>query len=69
MEKEYNLIELAPAIDRVRITKRAALQVYLQGDDKLTYIVNGLSFESSCSSVDDINELQGQHFSSTGRFR
>lgn len=69
MEKEYNLIELAPAIDRVRITKRAALQVYLQDDDKLTYIVNGLSFESSCQSVDDINELQGQHFSSTGRIR
>lgn len=69
MEKEYNLIELAPAIDRVRITKRAALQVYLQGDDKLTYIVNGLSFESSCQSVDDDNELSGQHFASVGRFR
>ena len=69
MEKEYNLIELAPAIDRVRITKRAALQVYLQGDDKLTYIVNGLSFESSCQSVDDTTELEGQHFVSIGRFR
>lgn len=69
MEKEYNLIELAPAIDRVRITKRSALQVYMQGDDTLTYIVNGLSFESSCQSVDDTNELIGQHFSSTGRFR
>ncbi len=69
MEKEYNLIELAPAIDRVRITKRAALQVYLQGDDKLTYVVNGLSFESSCQSVDDENELNGQHFASVGRFR
>ena len=69
MEKEYNLIELAPAIDRVRITKRAALQVYLQGDDKLTYIVNGLSFESSCSSVDNRIQLQNEHFSTIGRFR
>ena len=69
IEKEYNLIELAPAIDRVKITKRAALQVYLQGDDTLTYIVNGLSFESSCQSVDETTELQNQHFASMGRFR
>lgn len=69
LEKEYNLVELAPEIERVMITKRAALQVYLQGDDTLTYIVNGLSFESSCQAEDNRLALQNAHFSTNGRFR
>lgn len=69
MDKEYNLTELAPVIERVNITKRAALQVYLQNDSVLTYIVNGLSFESDCEQVDDPNELQDKHFTTQGRLR
>lgn len=69
LDKEYNLIELAPAVERVNITKRAALQVYLQNDSVLTYIVNGLSFESDCEQVDNIIQLQNNHFTTQGRLR
>lgn len=69
-EKEYNLIELAPAIDRVGIWKRPALQVYFLGDNKLTYIVNGLSFEQEVDDSYDAGALvTGMHFGENGRNR
>lgn len=69
-DKEYNLIELAPAIDRVGIWKRAALQVYLLGDSKLTFIVNGLSFEQDVDDDKDLGELvTNMHFGQNGRNR
>lgn len=70
LEKEYNLVELAPVIERVKITKRTALQVYFAGDTKLTYVVNGLSFETDCDEVSDYETLvTTYHFGSIGRRR
>ena len=46
MEKEFNLIELLPAIEPVEMVKRGVLQVYTQGDKKITNIFSGISWES-----------------------
>lgn len=70
LEKEYNLVELAPVIERVTITKRVALQVYFAGDTRLTSVVNGLSFETDCDEVTSHNTLiNDYHFASIGRRR
>lgn len=48
MDKEFNLIELAPVIESVEMVKRGVLQVYTKGDTKLTNIFGGISWEQDC---------------------
>lgn len=45
LDKEFNLIELAPATTSVTITHRPILQVHVLGDSTLTNIVGKMSWE------------------------
>lgn len=45
-EKEYNLIELAPAIERVNAAKRPMLQIYADGDSVVSCLYQGNYFET-----------------------
>lgn len=45
MEKEFNLIELLPVTEAVRMAKRAVIQIYGRGDDIITNFYGGTSWE------------------------
>ena len=61
LEKEFNLIELAPEIKRVGITKRPAIQVYAAGDSVVSSFVGGTYFEQVSSKVTDENTLKNTY--------
>lgn len=63
LDKEYNLIELAPVIESVRMKKRGVLQVYSGGDTVVTNIFGGMSWEQDF----DLNgeDPREYHFSRT----
>ena len=53
MEKEYNLIELAPEVDSVLITKRPLIQVYKLGDKVVSCFLSGSTWEQDVSEACD----------------
>lgn len=70
LEKEFNLIELAPEIKRVGITKRPAIQVYAAGDSVVSSFVGGTYFEQSSSEVINENALKNTYkFANCGYVR
>jgi hypothetical protein len=59
-EKEFNLIELKPVIEHIRMERRAMIQIYLRGDSKVTNIVGGSSWETDFDA--DVNGDIDSHF-------
>lgn len=57
LEKEYNLIPLAPAITRLSMKKRPLIQVYLPGDSVVSCFLGGLYWEQDANAVSDRNAL------------
>ena len=57
MEKEYNLIDLAPNIQEVKIDKRPMIQVYVPGQSVIGCFLAGMWWEQECSEVSSENEL------------
>lgn len=53
LEKEYNLIDLAPEINPVAITKRPALQIYSLGESIISCYLSGNYWEQDCTVVHD----------------
>lgn len=45
LEKEYNLIELLPVIEPIKLTRRGIIQIYGRGDSVITNIYTGISWE------------------------
>lgn len=62
MEKEYNLIELAPVIEPVRMAKRGIIQIYGMGDNNITNICGGMSWEQDFDLSDKGDEELWSHF-------
>lgn len=56
LEKEFNLIELAPEIQHVNVAKRPAIQIYIDGESVLTTFVGCTYFEQQ---VTPVNVSQG----------
>lgn len=68
LEKEFDLIKLKPEIEKILIRKRPCIQIYYEGDSKITSIVGGQSFEQDAdvpSSVENVGEylVETCHFS------
>ena len=61
IEKEYNLIELAPATDRLQITKRPCIQTYVPGDSVVNCFVSGCSWEVDAESTTDLNTIRNTY--------
>lgn len=57
LDKEVDLIKLAPRITPVQIDKRPCLQVYTLGDSRLTNILSNMSWEQDCNIIDDAAAL------------
>ena len=58
LEKEYNLISLAPEIKRITLQKRPLIQIYVPGEETVSCFLTGLSWEQDANSVSDIQELE-----------
>ena len=69
LEKEVDLIKLAPRITPVMLDKRPCLQLYAKGQDSISCILSNMSWEQDCESVDDDNELRNTfHFYKWGNY-
>ena len=63
LEKEYNLIELAPQIEFITIRKRPLIQIYAPGDSIVSCFLGGTSWEQDANATTDQNALiQTYHF-------
>lgn len=70
LEKEYNLIELAPEIKYLTIRKRPLIQIYIPGDSIVSCFLGGTNWEQDANVVTDTNELINKYyFSVAGKFR
>ena len=61
LEKEYNLIELAPEIERVTIQKRPLMQVYQLGDSVLSCFLAGSYWEQECDEITNRDVLVNKY--------
>lgn len=61
MEKEYDLIQLKPAIERLTITKRPLLQMYVPGDSVVSCYLSGMTWEQDAEAVEDQNTLENTY--------
>lgn len=57
LEKEYNLITLAPKINRVLFDKRPLIQIYIPGDSVVSCFLGGDYWEQDANEVSDRNAL------------
>lgn len=63
LEKEYNLITLAPSIQRITINKRPLIQTYVPGDSIVSCFLGGTNWEQDANATTDQNALiQTYHF-------
>lgn len=70
LEKEYNLISLAPKIVRVKYDKRPLLQVYISGESVISNFIAGAYWEQDCDAVTDREMLtQTYHFAFLKMFK
>lgn len=64
LEKEYNLIELAPQIEFLTIRKRPLIQIYIPGDSIVSCFLSGTAWEQDATIVTDQKQLiSTYHFS------
>lgn len=57
LDKEYNLIDLAPVINEVSIDKRMMIQIYVPGETTVGCFLSGMWWEQECEAVDDMVTL------------
>ena len=57
LEKEYNLIELAPQITQLNYKKRPLIQIYIPGDSVVSCFLSGMYWEQDANVVTDRNAL------------
>lgn len=57
LEKEYNLIELAPEIQFINIKKRPLIQIYVPGDSIVSCFLGGTNWEQDANAITDQNAL------------
>lgn len=61
LEKEYNLIELAPQIEFLTIRKRPLIQIYVPGDSIVSCFLGGTNWEQDANATTDQNALVGTY--------
>lgn len=62
LEKEYNLVELAPKIEFLTIRKRPLIQIYVPGDSIVSCFLGGTNWEQDANVVTDQNELINTYY-------
>lgn len=70
MDKEYNLIDLAPVIQPVKLDKRPMIQVYVPGQTVIGCFLSGMWWEQECDAVTDESALENTyHFAKNKTLR
>ena len=57
MDKEYNLIDLAPVIQPVKLDKRPMIQVYVPGQTVIGCFLSGMWWEQECKAESNETKL------------
>lgn len=55
LEKEFNLIDLAPEIVNVKLDKRPMYQIYSPGEDVVACFLSGMYWEQSANETEEAN--------------
>lgn len=58
MEREYDLIQLAPEMGEVWLDKRSMIQIYTPGESVVGCFMAGMWWEEECTPETDINKLK-----------
>lgn len=61
MDKEYNLIDLAPVIQPVKLDKRPMIQVYVPGQTVIGCFLSGMWWEQECAVIDNEDALSNTY--------
>lgn len=61
MDKEYDLINLAPEIQPITITKRPMIQVYVPGQSVIACFLSGMYWETDCKEVNSESDLVNKY--------
>ena len=61
MDKEYDLINLAPEMQPITITKRPMIQIYVPGQSVIACFLSGMYWEEDCQSVDSLSDLKNKY--------
>lgn len=61
MDKEYDLINLAPEMQPITITKRPMIQVYVPGQSVIACFLSGMYWETDCEEVDNTSDLVNKY--------
>lgn len=61
LEKEFDLIKLAPEIRELKYYKRPVLQLYTPGEKVISCFAGGLYWEQECDAISDLTTLNTQH--------
>ena len=62
LEKEYNLISLAPVIQPLQFKKRPLIQIYIPGDNVVSCFLSGMYWEQDANEVPDRNALVNTYY-------
>lgn len=62
LEKEYNLVELAPEIQFINIKKRPLIQIYVPGDSVVSCFLGGTNWEQDANVITDQNALVNTYY-------
>ena len=62
IEKEFNLIDLAPEMAIIKADKRPMVQVYIPGNSTIGCFLAGMSWEQECEPVTDGNTLVNTYY-------
>lgn len=61
-EREYDLVRLNPALEKISLYRRGILQIYTAGDDKVSCALSGVFWEQDADVITDTNELKEKYF-------
>lgn len=61
MEKEYDLIPLAPVIEPIMVQKRPLIQVYIPGDEVVSCFIGGSFWEQDATATTNYQDLETKY--------
>lgn len=58
MDREYDLISLAPEIQHVKMDKRPVIQIYVPGQTSIGCYLSGMWWEQECEAVEETDTVE-----------
>lgn len=62
LEKEYDLIKLAPKIEQLVLQRRPVIQIYIPGDSVVSCFLGGTYWEQDANEIWDENALRNTYY-------